>query len=113
MDKCIGKASIHLDTASIITRNIWFKNSPPLREHSLDDLLKGLVMPWVKLLLQVDTHDILSQFILPYRGLFSLGANFPKFHKWAHNSGKAILGCCVKFDCGLLMAEYSESVIFF
>ena len=50
MDKCIGKASIHLDPVSIITRNIWFKNSPPLREHSLDDLVKGLVMPWVKLL---------------------------------------------------------------
>ena len=37
MDNCIGKASIHLDLASIITRNIWFKNSPALREHSLDD----------------------------------------------------------------------------
>ena len=24
---------------------------------------------------------------LPYSGLFSLGANFPEFHKWTHNLG--------------------------
>ena len=41
MDKCIRKASIHLGPASIITRNIWFKNSPALRERSLDDHSKG------------------------------------------------------------------------
>ena len=41
MDNCIGKASIHLDLASIITRNIWFKNSPALRERSLDDHSEG------------------------------------------------------------------------
>ena len=38
---------------------------------------------------------------LPYSGLFSLGANFPKFPKWAdwaHNSGKFIMVCCIKFD---------------
>ena len=31
-------------------------------------------------------------------GLFSLGANFPKFPEWAHNSGKFIMVCCIKFD---------------
>ena len=37
-----------------------------------------------------------------YSGLFSLGANFPEFHELPHNSGKVILGCCMKFDCGSL-----------
>ena len=34
--------------------------------------------------------------ILPYSELFSLGANFPEFHKWAHNSRKFILGYMYK-----------------
>ena len=29
---------------------------------------------------------------IPYSGLFSLGANFSKFHEWVHNLGKFILG---------------------
>ena len=37
---------------------------------------------------------------VPYSGLFSLGANFPEFPKWAHDSGKFILGCCIMFECG-------------
>ena len=46
---------------------------------------------------------------LPYSGLFSLGANFPKFPERAHNSGKFIMICCIKFD-GATEA-FGESVI--
>ena len=42
--------------------------------------------------------------------LFSLGANFPEFPKWIHNSGKFILGCCIKFDWGSLM-ELGTTII--
>ena len=31
--------------------------------------------------------------LIPYSRLFSLGANFPEFHEWAHSSGKFIVGC--------------------
>ena len=41
---------------------------------------------------------------------FSLGANFPEFPGWTHNLGKFILGCCIKFDWGLLM-ELGTTVI--
>ena len=40
---------------------------------------------------------------IPYSGLFSSGTNFPEFHEWAHYSGNFILGCYMKFDCGLLL----------
>ena len=40
-----------------------------------------------------------------YSGLFPLSANFPEFHKWSHYSGKFILGCCMKFDCGSLLRK--------
>ena len=49
--------------------------------------------------------------MLPYSGLFSLGANFPHFPECTHNLGKFILGCFVKFDCELL-TELRASVIF-
>ena len=42
--------------------------------------------------------------------LFSIGANFPEFPKWTHNSGKFILECCVKFDYGLLL-ELGTTVV--
>ena len=49
---------------------------------------------------------------MPHSRLFSLGANFPKFPEWTHNSGKFILGCCIqKFDYGLL-SELGVTVIF-
>ena len=32
---------------------------------------------------------------VPYGRFISLGANFPKFHEWAHYSGKFILGCSI------------------
>ena len=34
--------------------------------------------------------------ILAYSQLVSLGANFPEFHEWAHNSRKFILGYMYK-----------------
>ena len=46
---------------------------------------------------------------IPYSGLFSLGANFPKFHKWAHYSGKFILDCCMKFNCGSLLQKLART----
>ena len=49
--------------------------------------------------------------VLPYSGLSSLGSNFPGFPEWTHNSGKFILGCCIKFDYGSL-AELGVIVIF-
>ena len=50
---------------------------------------------------------------IPYSRLFSLGAIFPKFHEWAHCSGKFILGCYMKFYCGSLLqkAEISTGTI--
>lgn len=36
---------------------------------------------------------------------YSLGANFPGFHKWAHYLGKFILGCCIEFDCRSLYSD--------
>ena len=46
---------------------------------------------------------------LIYSGLFYLqvGANFPE---WTHNSGKFVLGCCVKFNYGSL-AELGTTII--
>ena len=41
--------------------------------------------------------------LILYSGLLSLAANFSEFLEWAHNLGKFILGCCVKFDCELLL----------
>ena len=46
--------------------------------------------------------------------LFSLGANFPEFHEWLTiNLGKFILGCCMKFDCGLwvAVAEFGVAIM--
>ena len=44
----------------------------------------------------VARHNAMSpmtdEFIIPYSGLFSLGANFPKFSEWARDSGKFMLG---------------------
>ena len=54
------------------------------------------------------SYDMYSDnIVLPYSGLFSLGANFPKFHKWTHYSRKLFLflGCCMKFNCGLLLQK--------
>ena len=48
-------------------------------------------------------HYVLAP--LPYSGLISLDANFPEFQEWAHNSGKFILGCCMKFDCESLLQK--------
>ena len=41
---------------------------------------------------------------MPCSRLFSLGANFSKFHEWTCYSGKFILDCCMKFDCGSLFS---------
>ena len=46
-----------------------------------------------------------------YNRLFFLGVNFAEFPEWAHNSGKFILGCCIKFDYGSLM-KLGTSVYF-
>ena len=48
---------------------------------------------------------------VPYSGLFSLGANFPEFPKLIHNPGKFILGCCIKFNYGLLV-KLDATVVF-
>ena len=37
-------------------------------------------------------HSTACVIIVPYSGLFSLGANFPEFPEWAHDSGKFMLG---------------------
>ena len=37
-----------------------------------------------------------KDFWIQYSRLFFLGVNFPEFHNF-------ILGCCIKFDCGLLI----------
>ena len=44
-----------------------------------------------------------------YSGLFSLGANFLEFHKWAHYLGKFILSCYMKFDCGSLLQKLAQT----
>ena len=46
----------------------------------------------------VITHSCTLKQQIPYSGLFFLGA---KFLEWVHNSGKFILECCMKFNCGL------------
>ena len=59
-------------------------------------------------------HIYILTYVHTYRivgWLFSLGANFPEFPKWIHNSGKFILGCCIKFDFGSLV-ELDATVIF-
>ena len=40
---------------------------------------------------------------------FSLGANFPKFSKWPHNSGKIKLGCFYSLivGCKRILAIFS------
>jgi len=38
-----------------------------------------------------DTLIEQSVILIPYRGLFSRGANFPEFPEWTHDSGKFIL----------------------
>ena len=40
-------------------------------------------------------------YILPYSGLFSLGANFPE---WARDSGKFMLGCLQDSIVGLTLS---------
>ena len=45
---------------------------------------------------------------LPYSGLFSLGANFFEFYEWVHYSGKLILGCCMKLDCGSPLQKLAQ-----
>ena len=47
-----------------------------------------------------------------YSKLFSLGANFPKFHEWAHYSGKFILGCYMYFDCGSLLQKLAWTQLY-
>ena len=54
----------------------------------------------------------LSQSLIPYNGLFSLSAIFSEFPKCTHNLGKFILGCCIKFDYGLL-AELGATTYYF
>ena len=49
---------------------------------------------------------------IPYSGLFSLGVNFPEFHKWVHYSGKFILGCYMKFDCGLPLQKLAWTQLY-
>ena len=46
---------------------------------------------------------------LPYSGLLSLGENLSKFHKWAHYWGNFIMGCYIKFDCGLLLQKLKQT----
>ena len=48
---------------------------------------------------------------LQYSKLLSLGANFPNFFKWSHNSQKFILICCMKFYYGLLV-DLGVTIIF-
>ena len=59
--------------------------------------------------------DVIYDIIL-YSRLFSLSANFPEFDEWAHISRKFILGCCMKFNCGLItiviLVEFGMSIIF-
>ena len=40
---------------------------------------------------------------IPYSGLFSLNSNFPESHKLTQNSGKFILGNCIRFGGGSLL----------
>ena len=47
--------------------------------------------------------------LIPYGRLFSLGANFPEFHEWAHSSGKLIQSCCIKYTCGLLVQNLVQA----
>ena len=60
---------------------------------------------------QYSNGSIFFSPLLPYSGLFSLGANFPEFPKWNHNSGKFILGCCMKFNYESLV-ELGATIIF-
>ena len=53
------------------------------------------------------TSTVICSCIL-YSGLFSSDANFLEFHKWAHYSGKFILSCYMKFDCGSLLQNWHE-----
>ena len=39
---------------------------------------------------------------------YFLDANFPEFHEWAHYSGKFILGCYMKFDCGSFLQKLAR-----
>ena len=48
-------------------------------------------------------------FTIPYSGLFSTGANFPKFHERAYYLGKFILGCYMKFHCGSLLQKLART----
>ena len=41
--------------------------------------------------------------------LFSLGANFPEFYKWACYSGNSILACYMKFNCGSLLQKLART----
>ena len=41
-------------------------------------------------------HKYINNTTILYSGLSSLGASFPI---WAHDSGKSILGYCIKFNC--------------
>ena len=54
------------------------------------------------------TVQQLLLFLLPYSRFFSLGANFSKIHKWVCYSGKFILGCYMKFDCGSLLQKLAR-----
>ena len=49
---------------------------------------------------------------MPYSGLFSLGANFPEFPECTYNSGKFILGCCIKLNQYGSLAKLSNAGLY-
>ena len=52
----------------------------------------------------------LSIYKVPYSELFSLGA-INDFTNGLTTQGKFILGCCMKFDCGLLLQKLADTIM--